>query len=280
MIESGRRPPRPRREQGFTLIEMMVAMIVGLAVLGSVYGALVVQSREFQRHRESEDVAETLRGATALLTSEIRHASPSRGDLYSTGAQSLVMRSFQTSGAICGAAPPRYGVWQPSGGFTAGTDDSALVYRVSPPNWNQVKVTQVWTNPGSPYVTTCAWSGSYQPPIVVQLAGDTAGLGMGSVIRGFQRVEYGMVQQSGRWYLGRRVGAATAFDIVTGPLRMPTDSGLVFHYYTSSGSLTNTPSAVARVDVILRAQSARQVTSGGQTAVRADSVTLVAYPRN
>src|ERR1051326_6710145 len=129
-------------EAGVTFLELLLAMVVGLVVLTAVYGVLINQSREYQVHRENVDVAETLKGAATILTSELWHASASRGDLYSIAAQTISLRSFQTAGAFCGAASPRFGVWQPSGSFASTADDSALVFRVTDQTWVRAKVTR------------------------------------------------------------------------------------------------------------------------------------------
>ncbi len=45
-------------------------------------------------------------------------------------------------------------------------------------------------------------------------------------------------------------------EIVTGPLLPPTQGGLELSYYDRSGALTTDPTQVARVVVVLRAESA------------------------
>ena len=277
-------PMTVRRRHGFTMIELLIVVIVGLLVLGSVYRVLISQSKEYENHRETIDVEETLRGAAALLTSELQVASASRGDLYAIGPDSISLRSFQTSGAICGQVVNvnRYAVWQPSGSFTAGANDSALAYKLSASTWNITKVNQVWTNPGAPLTTCTGWSGGLIPPVVVELTGDTTGLATGSVIRSFRKTTYRLFTQNGRWWLGRRLAAAVCCEVVTGPLRQPSDSGLVFHYYDATGAAITAPTtAVARVDIILRAESFKNVRSGSSTvATKKDSVTVKAFLRN
>jgi Tfp pilus assembly protein PilW len=277
-------------EAGVTFLELLLAMVVGLVVLTAVYGVLINQSREYQVHRENVDVAETLKGAATILTSELWHASASRGDLYSIAAQTISLRSFQTAGAFCGAASPRFGVWQPSGSFASTVDDSALVFRVTDQSWVRAKVTQVWSNPGSPYVASCAssptWTGGGTPPTVVQLgfqtiATDTVGIRVGSAIRGFRATTYSLIQSGGKSWLGRKVGNAASWDVVTGPLKPAASNGLQIQYYDATGAVTATPAQVAMVVVTLRAESYVAVRGkGGVRAPRADSVSVTAYLRN
>jgi prepilin-type N-terminal cleavage/methylation domain-containing protein len=278
---------RPVGRAGFTLLELMIALVIGSVLMIAVFGVMIRHSTEFRTQRETVDVRQTLRGAAVILTTELQGASASRGDLYAISAESLAVRSFRSTGAICGTSTKRYGVAQAAGSFGSTADDSALISKTSSAVWNPVKVDVVWTNPGSPYVATCpSWSGSPVPPTVIEIhvgaAADTAGLGVGSVVRGFQKTVYKLAQVNGRWWLTRRVGSAATYDIVTGPLRSDTDSGLVFRYYNAAGAVTATPSAVARVAIILRAESTRnvQTTSGTTVDKRRDSLNTTATLRN
>jgi prepilin-type N-terminal cleavage/methylation domain-containing protein len=269
-----------RSRRGFTMVELLIAMTTGLVVLSAVYAALIAQSREYQQNRERRDVAETLRSAAVLLSSELQHASAAGGDLYAISSTSLTLRSYQASGIVCGAAPPRYGIWQPSNTFTSTSDDSAFAYQLSPATWHTTKVSAVWTNPGSPYVANCSWVGAKVPPQVIELAGDTAGVGVGSLVRSWRKTQYGLVSQNGRWWLGRRIGSAVTWDIVTGPLRSDVNGGLAFVYYDASGNVTATLTAVARVDIVLRAESYRVIQQGSTVGSKIDSVTAKVFLRN
>jgi Tfp pilus assembly protein PilW len=279
---------KPLGESGVSFLELLLTMVLGLVVLTSVYGVLVNQSREYQAHRENVDVAETLKGAATILTSELHPAMASR-DLYAIAPQSISLRSFQTAGTFCGEASPRFGVFQPFGSFASGVNDSALVLRLTDQAWVRAKVAQVWSNPGAPYVSSCAtppkWTAG-TPPTVVQLsfqspATDTVGIRVGSIIRGFRATTYALVQSGGKWWLGRRIGNSGTWDLVTGPLKSAADSGLAIAYYTSAGALTANPAQVAMVVVTLRAESFRSVRGkAGALATRVDSVTVTANLRN
>src|ERR1043165_1479933 len=247
--------------KGVTFLELLLTMIVGLVVLTSIYSVLISQSREYQVQRENVDVAETLKSAATILTSELRPASASRGDLYSIAAQTISLRSFQTAGTFCGEASPRFGAWQPPGPFATGATHTAPV--CAPPKGT-----------------------AGTPPRVVELsfqsiAADTVGLRVASTIRGFRPTTYSLVQSGGKWWLGRKIGTAGSWDLVTGPLKSAADSGLAIAYYTSAGALTAVPSQVAMVVVTLRAESYLDVRGkAGARAPRADSVSVTAYLRN
>jgi prepilin-type N-terminal cleavage/methylation domain-containing protein len=275
---------------GMTLIEVLLGMVVGLIALSGVYTVLTNQSREYALHRETIDVGETLRGAALLLTSELQHTSARRTDLYSIAPSTISLRSFQTAGSFCAAASGSgpFGVWLASGLFATGADDSALVLRLTDQSWARAKVTQTWSNPGggAPGGTSpCTWTGGGVPPRVVQItpeAGNWAGIGVGSAMRGFRRTTYSLVPSGGKWWLGRKLGDPNAgsWELVTGPLRASPD-GLLIQYYDAGGVVTTNPFNVARVTVTLKAESFGDVRgNGGARATRKDSVSVTAYLRN
>ena len=69
--------------------------------------------------------------------------------------------------------------------------------------------------------------------------------------------------------------------MVTGPLRQASDSGLAFRYYNAAGAAITTPAtAVARVDITLRAESFKNIRTGTTVATKKDSVTVKAFLRN
>ena len=269
------------REGGYTLVELLVSMVISLMLVGAAYSVLVMQVKSFEVQRGTMDVRETLRGAAALLTSELRSAASSRGDLYAIAPQTITLRSPLGSGVICDTLGLRYGVYQPSGDFQATADDSALVYSRTNETWNSVRVSQMWSDPAAGGIPDCAWSASIDPGLVVQVvAGDTAGVGIGSGIRAFRSIQYGIFQQDGRWWLGRKLASAGSYDILTGPLSSPADSGLVFHYYDNAGVETADPTQVVRVGLVLQAESYAQARVGSGTTLPKDSVAVTMFLRN
>ncbi|MCZ6755706.1 MAG: hypothetical protein O7E49_10375, partial [Gemmatimonadetes bacterium] len=130
-------------------------------------------------------------------------------------------------------------------------------------------------------IPTCDWAGGIVPGLVVQVvAGDTAGVRIGSGIRAFRRIQYGIFQQDGRWWLGRKLASAASYDILTGPLSSPADSGLVFHYYDNTGAETTDPTQVIRVELVLQAESYAQARVGSGTTLPKDSVAVTMFMRN
>jgi hypothetical protein len=275
-------------------VEALVVMLLGVIVLTGIYELLMSQTRLYAIQKEVMDARESLRAAGALLSWELTGASATRGDLYAIGATAITVRSLQGIGVICATAPGgRFGLQQVSGSFYATADDSVLAYSVADDAWAVLGVSGVWSGatawdpaPGGGGTPVCFWGDSTatvpRPQVALELQGDSAslaGLPVGSPIRSFRRTEYGLLQQAGRWWLGRRLGAAGSYEILTGPMRAPADSGLVFTYYDAMGAVTAVPAQVAEVVIVLRAESFGRARAAGYQAVR-DSLTFRIALRN
>ena len=97
--------------------------------------------------------------------------------------------------------------------------------------------------------------------------------GVGAPLRAFRSIEYGLYQEGGHWWLGRKVGAAASYEKLTGPLRSAVDGGLVFTYYDGAGAVTAVAKLVSAVEFIIRAES-YALPGSGSTALQQDSLKI------
>ena len=270
---SNHRAQRLSREAaGFTVIELLIAAIVGFVVVGALLQLMVNQNRLYGVHQAEREVQQTLYASMATLGWQLREARPAEGDLYAIGMNSIRLRSTQGSGIVCASAPNnshlRVALQGSSGFYQASSIDSALVWGVEDQQWHSVRINRAWNNANQAYnrvSPTCFWGDSStnypRPEAAIQLRGTAASaaalaaVGIGSWVNAFRPIEYGMYQDNGRWWLGRRVGNASAWERLTGPLRSPADSGLVFTYRDGSGNVTNNRSQVASIEILMRAES-------------------------
>ena len=263
--------------RGFTIIELLVGLVVGLIVLSSVVQMLIVQGRGYRKQREVIDIGETVREATALLAGDLRQSAVGGSPLAVIGANTIALRSLRGIGTICAKHPlqARYGLWKSGGNIFAGIDDSALVYQLGRDKWTPLKISAVGT-PTAMGVTACAWPGSRPPDVVVEFAvnskTDTSYIKVGATFRNFRHVEYTEYQRNNRWWLGRKVGAATSYEQLTGPLMGPV-LGLGFAYYDTLGAVTTNPSAVGSVAFTLRTESFKNTHVGNSYVYQRDSLT-------
>ncbi|UCC71556.1 MAG: hypothetical protein JSV86_14345 [Gemmatimonadota bacterium] len=274
------------REGGFTVVELLVYLLVAVMVVAAIYNLLIGQNRLYMKQRELQDVRTSLRAAANLLAFEFRQASAAGGDLDSIGTFDIILRSVQGNGVVCGIhnSAPRLGLYATGGDFYATTDDSAMVFEANGSGtgddaWFVSGVAGKY-DPSSGGVPSCQWSGvSVAPELVVAL--DTplvaiAGVKVGAPYRQFRKIHYGLyLDADGRWWLGRKVGAAGSWEKLTGPLSAPSDSGLALRYYDASGATTADATLVRMVDIILRGESYGKVpTADGGPVVQEDTLTL------
>jgi len=265
---------RAARKGGFTLPELLVSVVLGGIVLASVYKIMINQGRAYGKERELMDVRETVRSGATLLAWELRGAATGGSQLATMTADSLTLRAIQGFGIVCAkhATLPRYALWRSGGSIAATSDDSALAYMGSN-QWRRQKISQVGT-PSALGVTACAWPGARVPDLVVEVTGDTSSIVVGASFRAFRTVRYAEYQTSGRWWLGRKVGAAATYDQLTGPLLAPASGGLKFAYYDTLGAVTANAAALGAVGFTLRAQSLKQLHLGpGPLQYQVDSLT-------
>ena len=276
MNRAGRQSLRDR--SGFSLIELLVGFVISMFVLTGVVQLMIVQSRGYRKQREVIDIRETAREAAALLSWDLRQSVVGSSPLVTMAAGTVTLRSPRGLGTVCARHPSlaRYGLWKTGGNILATADDSALVYHMGRDKWVALKITAVGT-PAAMGVTTCAWPGARPPDVVVELGvttkSDTSYIKVGAPFRGFRRVQYTEYQQNGRWWLGRKVGAAATFEQLTGPLIAPASNGLAFVYYDTLGAVTANPSAVGSVKFTLRTESYKNTYAGATYGYQRDSLT-------
>ena len=268
---------RGDNHRGFTLIELLIGMVLGAMVLSGVVQMMVVQGRGYRKQRELIDVRETAREAVALLSWDLRQSVIGGSPLAAISPGMVALRSTRGLGTICAkhASLPRYGLWKTGGNIVAGVDDSALVYQLERDKWTVLKITAVGT-PAAMGVTACAWPGARPPDVVVEFGvgtkTDTSYIKIGAPFRSFRRVEYAEYQLNNRWWLGRKVGAATSYEQLTGPLAAPTN-GLNFTYYDTLGVVTTNPSAIGSIAFTLQTESFKNTYVGTTYVYQRDSLT-------
>jgi Tfp pilus assembly major pilin PilA len=300
-------------EAGFTLVEVMVYLVIALSVIGSIYQLVIRQGRSYTTQREMMDVRGTLRGAGVLLSSELLAVSAPDSDFYAIGANGVTLRSVQGTAVICSEHPTanvlRYGLRVTAGDITATSDDSALVFAAggttaTDDTWKRLKITSVMAQGGSG-VLNCFWgdatagkgkgkgslagvtstTGTQVPDLVVEVTGNMDNVYMGAPVLAFRKVEYGLYLDQGRYWLGRRVGASTTWEKLTGPMRAPTDSGLVLIYYDAAGAVLSPVATnrtkVAEVEIVLRGESfGKAQREGGSLTARQESMRTRVALRN
>ena len=295
--------------RGFTLIELMIALVLLGLVSASIYKVLVNNQRVYLAQTQTIDLNQNMRAAAAILPAELRELDAADGDITFMGPDSIRIRAMRQLAFVCQIpalgggigqiqlfvrANPIYGNRQLFN--QGGQRDSILVYWEGNPQtrsddqWLPAQVQSV--APGNcsdsgVVVGAAAFNLSLQPQWINDPSLNKAGAILnGAPVRGFDKVVYRSYQAAdGDWYLGQRnATAGSVIQPIVGPLIGA--NGLSFTYYDSAGAVTNVTTQVAQIEVVLRARTASPIRASGGTGVqdyKVDSmvtrVTLRGNPR-
>jgi prepilin-type N-terminal cleavage/methylation domain-containing protein len=286
-----RTPPRvsnclhrfsPAREAaGFTLIELVMALVVSGIVMLVVFQLLASQGRLAHLQSAREEVQHTTRSLLELIASELRGADP-RG-ISVAEANSITFRSPRAWGVVCRHTAERLSVLFPAAAVPAlrtGEEFLALSPVAASMAWQFLEVADVTSNSAerSQARTHCEAAGvsvpvgtgatsrarMYAPragPVAdkpLGISSGTAGLHAGTPLYVYEDIRYQIVQPAGMpdWWIRRNTGPAMSMHPLAGPV--PETSGLRFRYFDATGQeLTDAsvPSRVRRVEVSVVAHS-------------------------
>jgi prepilin-type N-terminal cleavage/methylation domain-containing protein len=278
------------RQRGFTLVEILIALVLLGIISTALYQLLVANQRIFRAQVEKVGVNESVRAAVAILPSEIRELSAREGDISAMSASSLTYKSMQALYVQCTAPSGTSIVLDRSTFFglrsISAADDSILIFSEgdsttrSDDGWLSASVTSTTVG------TACPGS---KPSITVSLAGVTAtqllGVQAGAPVRTFRVVQILLYQDAGGdWWLGDKLyqkgGGWGSTQPLLGPL---SGTGLTLTYADSTGATTATPADVARIGIAVQGQSMDMVYRAGSAGTQyllQDLVTQVALRNN
>jgi prepilin-type N-terminal cleavage/methylation domain-containing protein len=291
--------------RGFSLVELLIAMVLlGIVTLG-LYRALMTNQRVYQQQTQVIGLQQNMRAAAAILPQELRELDASEGDITAMTATSLSVRAHRWTGVMC--VPPVTGLGgglglslvngvpmtirvQPYFGRAINTAIDSMFVRYE--GDDGTRKDDGWVI-GRPTAVVANAAGC--PPLgLTPQAGQvmTVGLNFGALVNfptsivngdpvvGFEPVTYSLYQPSGNpdWFVG--LTTSNGQQPLIGPVL---SNGLAFAYYDSTGAVTAVPNRVARVDITLRAQTAQQIRArtGSNSLVRmVDSVLTSVALRN
>jgi len=289
-----------RGRRGFTMIELLVALVLLGLVSAALYRVLVNNQRLYMAQTQRIDLSQNIRAASTILPAEFRELDASEGDITAMSATSISMRAMRWLGFACnvpglggalngvslvvrGGAPG-----QPLFFGARGIDnnkDSVLIYYDGNVNSRADDFWATGSITAAPNGQNCNDGTNGQRLILtVNLLGlgpNVAGaIPLGAPVRGFERVVYQLYQPAGdtSWYVGFQP-AGQSMQPLIGPVL---SNGLTFQYFDANGNVTAVKNQVARIDITVRARTAAAVRAGGQAAAATmvDSVLTSVALRN
>lgn len=286
--------------RGFTLVELLIAIVILGIVSAALYRVLVNNQRIYQAQTQHIDLQQNIRAAVTILPADLRELDATDGDIKAMSASAITIRAMRYLAIIC--SPPvldgvgttnitmiirRSPFWGVRGINT--TTDSLFIYYEG--NESSRKDDD-WAlaRPTLTASTVCP-DAAAKPGIAVTVNFANIGGGLlpntpgailnGAPVRGFETVTYQVYQPVGdtSYYIGLQMGA-NARQPVIGPVL---SNGLQFAYYDSTGVVTADRFRVARIDITVRGKTAQPIRTGTGSATltnAVDSVTTSVALRN
>jgi hypothetical protein len=238
-------------QRGYTLVEILLALILMLLVGGAMHGLLLSSQRLTRRQGHQAELQAGLRAGAIITANEFRELSTA--DILHPAPAALTYRAMRGVGFLC-QTPTATSLKLARQGFTghrdpqAGRDTVYVFLPDSEPNgtWLPLGITGVSTSSPCP--------GSQGPGITLSLPGtpDVVALEPGTPVRLWETMELRLYQSEGKSWLGARsLTAGEPIQPMVGPL---TDgSGLTLEYLDGSGLPTGNPANIQGIRATLRA---------------------------
>ena len=281
--------------RGFTLIELLVSMVLLGVVALAIYQLLTTNQRLYRQQAERSDLNETLRGATAILPSELRevNAADSMGsDITSMSANSITYKAMRTLYFACnnpvdGGSSGSIDLWRTPAFGNRNPDptrDSVVLFAEANP---VTRMDNFWVHANVSAVSFGALCPGSQPSVTLTLSDvyPIGGLGKataGTPVRGYEMLQVLTYQDArGDAWLGVRqyvkgAGWATAQPLL-GPLA---GRGVRFTYLDTAGVATTQPGRVARIGIMVPGMTLESVRSAGRLQRIVDSLSTTVAVRN
>lgn len=279
---------RSAARAGFTLVEMMVALVIGIMVVGFILDFMVGQSRFAASQAGKEEAQQNLRGALEIVASDLRGTLAA--GIAVANDQSIEFALPEMWGVVCGVAgttqttaifPAVAGAVPPMGAGaglmvldTTGVWQPALPVRATVTGATQVAAAT------DPLCSVLAPQGNV---VAYQLTGvnHPSTASAGDRIALYREVRYDMAASNGAQWLRRSSGgAAGSFNMQ--PLAGPVDADAVSFQYLA-GAAGTVPVAIPAPGSAAPTSSLRMVRffvrttssqGSGLTQARQDSVTV------
>ncbi len=284
--------------RGFTLAELLVALVLlGIVSLG-IYRVLLNNQRMYQAQTQRIDLQQNIRAAVTIIPADLREVDATDSDIVGMGSDSIRFRAMRQFAVACN--PPILGAGL--GGLTL-TVWKSLTYGAALPNSSSdsllifyagatdtTRNDDVWipaSITSNPVSATCTGGGGNSGWLMtVSLAATTrvpyvnglGGIPVNSPVRGFETVTYKLYQATdGNYYIGYRLGNGTLQPAI-GPVL---STGLALAYYDSTGAVTVDRTKVKTVKISVRGMTAQPVRMPNGSITQAiDSITTLVALRN
>ena len=268
---------RPRR--GFTLVELLIAIVVFGIVSASIFGLLTRSQRLSRAQADRAVMQGNIRAGLALVTSELRdvNISATESDITSLSSTSITYRGMRSLGFICDKAA----------GYIRIARASFNGYR--DPSTSRGDATLIFVDNDVDQSTDDGWMNRAISSVAIEnCASGAAGIRLnfatniptspdslamiqlGSPVRTYETMQIGELVSGGQTWLGARSISAgeTTLQPVLGPLA---PRGVAFAYRNVAGGLGANALSVRLVELTLTGITDQVVAAGAGTSAWAQA---------
>ena len=295
-----------RRRGGFTLVELLVALVISGFIIATVFQILTSQSRVVAVQGAREEAQQNVRGALEIVSSELRSAIPQ--GILAAGAQSITFMQPRAWGLVCGSSGANtvdavFPATQALDAFAVGSTSGVMINAGTSgaPDWKP-RTLATWAavtgveELGEGEEGECAAAGGMGASggvesVQITAAGiDTLAMRRREIVL-YSLTHYDVQQVDGEWWLRRSNGwdgAGFTQHPLAGPLEAEDGTPeLDFIYFSGTppaqvsapGTSANLLSAVRMVQISLKTQSQQSVNGHRQKDSSAVTVTLRNAPQ-
>src|SRR5216117_2781680 len=93
--------PMSRGRRGFTMVELLIALVLLGLLSAALYRVLVNNQRLYMAQTQRIDLSQNIRAAANILPAELREIDASEGDIVSMTATRLEIRAMRWLGFAC-----------------------------------------------------------------------------------------------------------------------------------------------------------------------------------
>jgi prepilin-type N-terminal cleavage/methylation domain-containing protein len=290
-----------RNRKGYTLIELMVALVVLLLVTGSLYKLLVSTQRLSRAQAERVDLQSNVRTASVVIPAELRELNTvvgglvTQNDIISMNATTIRYRAMRGIGYICQAptigeirilaasSPATPESWSGLRNPVAVRDAGYVFYDnnsdlSTDDTWLPVTITGV--NTGS----ACGGNAAYSLTIAPTVA-ELPGIPVGTPVRLYEVMELSLYISGGQSWLGLQSisGGELAPQPLLGPLAPAAADGLKLTYLDNGNAITTNVNNVKSIQLTVVGLSNQAIAKHGgssQTSVVYDTLVTQVALRN
>lgn len=284
-----------RNRGGFSLIEIMVALVLMGIVCGGIMTVIMRQQTFYRSATDVIDTRQQIRQATTVIPVDLRGVSSVGGDIIAMSDSALDVRSNIGSGIVCShtatqiTIPPE----NLAGGkaFTSfltkpSVNDVAIVFNDSTPGnqddtWQIVTITGIDSTLAGCTSFTDVSADATKYRYFYNVTPNLSSLIVnGAPVRFARRSKYAIYQSpsDNLWWLGYREcrgdgSSCAAIQAVSGPYRPyvandTVNSGISFVYRDVANAVTNVPANVARIELFVHGETQGMVSLGGGTLAK------------